>query len=286
MAQKLIGIIGGSGLYEMEGFEIIEEKSVSTPFGEPSDKIVLGTMEGKDVAFLPRHGRGHRISPSQINYQANIYALKMLGVEWVISVSAVGSLRKEIKPGDLVIVDQFIDRTKFRKQTFFEDGLVAHVGLAHPVCGNLANTLYSSAKGLKLKVHNGGTYVCMEGPAFSTRAESMLHRQWGADLIGMTNMPEAKLAREAEMCFATLALSTDYDCWKDDEHVDVAAVVQTMKMNVANAKMVIKDAIKNISLDRKCPCESALKGAIMTSIDTIPEKTKEKLKYITGKYLK
>jgi len=285
MTEKVIGVIGGSGLYEMEGFKITEEKTVSTPFGDPSDKIVLGELEGKKIAFLPRHGKGHKFSPSTINYQANICALKMVGVEWIISVSAVGSLRAEIKPGELVVVDQFIDRTKFRKQTFFDGGIVAHVGFGHPVCSELAKALYGSAKKLKIKVHNGGTYVCMEGPAFSTRAESLLHRSWGADLIGMTNMPEAKLAREAELCYATLALSTDYDSWKDEDHVDVEAVINTIKSNVANAKKVIKEVVANIPLERNCACSTALKGAIMTDKKVIPDEVKERLKTIAGRYL-
>lgn len=282
---KLIGIIGGSGLYEMEGFKVKEEKKIETPFGCPSDKIIIGEIGGRGVAFLPRHGRGHRYSPSTINYRANICAMKMLGVEQIISLSAVGSLKEDIAPGHFVIVDQFIDRTKFRKQTFFDDGIVAHIMFAHPVCADLAGILYNTAKSAGIMVHNGGTYVCMEGPAFSTRAESFLHRAWGADLIGMTNMPEAKLAREAEICYATIALATDYDCWKEEELVDIAAIIATLKKNVANAQRVIKDAIPKILETRKCACANALAGAIMTDLKLVPASVKKKLAPIAGKYL-
>jgi len=285
MKDNIIGIIGGSGLYAMQGFEIIEEKKVSTPFGEPSDKVVLGTLSGIKVAFLPRHGVGHRIPPGKINYRANICAMKRLGVNSLISVSAVGSLKEEIKPGHLVIVDQFIDRTKFRAQTFFED-VVAHVAFAKPVCANLASSLYDAAKSLGITVHAKGTYVCMEGPAFSTRAESLLHKAWGADLIGMTNMPEAKLAREAEICYSTIALSTDYDAWKDEDHVDVVAVLEIIRANVANAQAVIKAALPKITDERNCVCASALKGAIMTDPKLIPKDVKKKLEPIAGRYLK
>jgi 5'-methylthioadenosine phosphorylase len=286
MTEKLIGIIGGSGLYEIDGFKVLEEKKVDTPFGEPSDAVVIGEISGRKVAFLPRHGKGHRFSPSNINYRANIYALKMLGVEWIISVSAVGSLKEEIAPGDFVVVDQFIDRTKFRAQTFFDDGVAVHVAFGHPVCSVLADVLYKSANSLGIKTHKGGTYVCMEGPAFSTRAESFLHRKWGADLIGMTNMPEAKLAREAEICYATIALSTDYDCWKEEEHVDVSSVVATFKKNVLNAKSVIRGAVAKIPEKRACLCASALSGAIMTDLKTVPKNVKKKLETIAGKYFK
>ncbi len=282
----LIGIIGGSGLYEMEGFKVKEEKKVKTPFGDPSDAVLIGELNGSEVVFLPRHGRGHRISPSAINYRANIYALKMLGVKWIVSVSAVGSLKAEIAPGDFVIIDQFIDKTKFRPETFFDDGIVAHVAFSHPVCNKLAGVLYKSAQKCGIKVHNGGTYVCMEGPAFSTRAESLLHRQWGADVIGMTNMPEAKLAREAEICYATMALSTDYDCWKEEDHVDVEAVIATLKKNVVNAQKVIKDAVASIAGGAECWCHNALKGAIMTPPKFVTTATKKKLEAIAGRYLK
>ncbi|MBI2974552.1 MAG: S-methyl-5'-thioadenosine phosphorylase [Deltaproteobacteria bacterium] len=286
MTEKLIGIIGGSGLYEIEGFRALDEKKVNTPFGEPSDAIIVGELNGRKVAFLPRHGKGHRFSPSTINYRANICALKMLGVEWIISVSAVGSLKEEIAPGDFVVVDQFIDRTKFRAQTFFDDGITAHVSFAHPVCSSLADVLYNSASSLGIKTHKGGTYVCMEGPAFSTRAESFLHRQWGADLIGMTGMPEAKLAREAEICYATIALSTDYDCWKEEEHANVGAIVATIKKNVSNSKSVIRDVVAKIPEKRGCPCANALSGAIMTDLKTVPMNVKKKLEVIAGRYFK
>ncbi len=286
MQDRLVGIIGGSGLYEMEGFKVVAEKSVSTPFGDPSDKIIIGELNGRRVVFLPRHGKGHRISPSTINYRANICAMKMLGVEWIISVSAVGSLREEIKPGDLAIVSQFIDKTKFRPETFFEGGIVAHVPFSHPVCNDLAGILYNSAKELGITVHKDKTYVCMEGPAFSTRAESLLHRQWGADLVGMTNMPEAKLAREAEICYATIALSTDYDCWKEEGHVDVSAVLQIIKKNVANAQAVIRQAVAKIGVERGCVCSRALVGAIMTDLKVVPKDIKKKLEPIAGNYFK
>jgi len=286
MSERLIGIIGGSGFYQMEGFEIIEERKILTPFGAPSDAIVIGRLGDKKVAFLPRHGKGHRLSPTAINYCANIYAMKMLGVERLVSISAVGSLKEEIRPGDLVIVDQFIDRTKFRPQTFFDDGITAHVAFAHPVCSDLSSILYSTAKSLGLVVHNGGTYVCMEGPAFSTRAESFLYRQWGASLIGMTNMPEAKLAREAELCYSTIALATDYDCWREEEHVDIETIVATLKKNVVNAQRVLKAAVERIPGDRKCGCANALSGAIMTDGKLISKETKKKLDAIAGRYLK
>lgn len=287
MTEKLVGVIGGSGLYNMEGFEITDEKRVATPFGDPSDAITLGRLNGRMIAFLPRHGRGHVYSPSNINYRANICALKMIGVEWIISLSAVGSLREEIVPGHLVIVDQFIDRTKFRVQTFFDDGIVVHVPFAHPVCPDLAGLLFQSAKNLGITVHKGGTYVCMEGPAFSTQAESFLHRQWGAGLIGMTNMPEAKLAREVEICYSTIALATDYDCWKEEGHVGVERIVEIIKKNVANAQKVIKDAVTRIPTgERRCICANALSGAIMTNKEAISKQTKKRLEIIAGKYLK
>lgn len=286
MSEQLIGIIGGSGLYNMEGFDLLEEKKVSTPFGEPSDKIVIGKLGSKKIAFLPRHGKGHRYSPSVINYRANICALKMLGVKQIISVSAVGSLKEEIAPGDLVIVDQFIDRTKSRQSTFFESGIVAHVAFAHPICNQLAAIVYNSAKELGIKVHKKGTYVCMEGPQFSTKAESLLHKSWGADLIGMTNATEAKLAREAEICYSTIALSTDYDCWKEEGHVDVKAILEIIRKNVANAQKVIRNVVEKIPEKRSCPCASALMGAIMTDKKVVSEDMRKKLEPIAGRYLK
>jgi len=286
MAENLIGVIGGSGLYNMEGFDLVEEKKVSTPFGEPSDKIIIGKLGSKQVAFLPRHGRGHKYSPSVINYRANICALKMLGVQQIISVSAVGSLKEGIAPGDLVIVDQFIDRTRSRANTFFDGGIVAHISFAHPVCERLAAVVYDSAKELGIKTHKKGTYLCMEGPQFSTKAESFLHKNLGADLIGMTNATEAKLVREAEICYSTIALSTDYDCWKDDEHVNVKAILETMKKNVSNAQKVIRTTIEKMSEKRDCACANALMGAIMTDKKMISEDIRKRMEPIAGKYFR
>ncbi len=285
MAERLVGIIGGSGLYGMEGFKIIEERRVSTPFGEPSDAVIIGELSGRRVAFMPRHGRGHLINPSKINYRANIFAMKSVGVEWLISVSAVGSLREEIVPGHLVIVDQFIDKTNGRTQSFYDDGVVVHVAFADPVCKELAGMLYESAKKLGVTVHNGGAYVCMEGPAFSTRAESHMHRAWGANVVGMTNMPEAKLAREAEICYSTIALATDYDCWRAGEHVSADMVVATVKKNIANAQRVLRDVIPNISADRKCACAHALQGAVQSDVSKVTPKTREKYAVLLGSVL-
>ncbi|MDP2952445.1 MAG: S-methyl-5'-thioadenosine phosphorylase, partial [Chloroflexota bacterium] len=241
MAHARIGVIGGSGLYEMEGLADIEEARVKTPFGDPSDTIVVGTLEGTRVAFLPRHGRGHRISPTRLPARANIYALKSLGVEWVISVSAVGSLKEEIRPLDLVVPDQLIDRTRSRVNSFFEDGPVVHVGFADPFCPVLSRSLYEAAREAGARVHRGGTYVVMEGPLFSTRAESDLYRSWGASVIGMTALPEAKLAREAEICYATLACATDYDCWREGhESVTIEMVIANLTQNVATAKQILR----------------------------------------------
>jgi 5'-methylthioadenosine phosphorylase len=286
MSKNLIGIVGGSGLYAMEGLKLTEERSVETPFGKPSDVIMIGTLEGKDIAFLPRHGRGHFIPPHAINFRANIYALKSIGVERIISVSAVGSMKEAIHPGDIVIVDQFIDRTKVRHQTFFEDGIVAHVSFADPVCPALLEKLSKSARNVGAKVHKGGTYVCIEGPMFSSRAESNVYRSWGVDVIGMTNYQEAKLAREAEICYATVALSTDYDCWHTgEEDVDAMKVVEVMNQNVATAKKIIKDVLPNISSGRDCCCACALKNAIVTDRSKISADTKRRLKPIIGKYI-
>jgi 5'-methylthioadenosine phosphorylase len=286
MTKQLIGIIGGSGLYEIEGLQIKEEKIVETPFGKPSDALCLGTLDGRDIAFLPRHGRGHFIAPHEINYRANIYALKLVGVERIISVSAVGSMKESIHPGDIVIVDQFIDRTKVRLQTFFSDGIVAHVSFADPVCPTLFDQLSQSARNVGAKVHRGGTYVCIEGPMFSSRAESNVYRAWGTDVIGMTNYQEAKLAREAEICYATVALSTDYDCWHEtEEDVDAMKVVEVMNKNVATAKRILKDVLPQISVERKCHCAAALKNAIVTDRAKITEDVKRRLKPIIGKYV-
>ncbi len=282
-----IGIIGGSGLYEMEGLTDVKDVKVKTPFGEPSDKFILGTLSGVRLAFLPRHGKGHRILPTEINFRANIYAMKKLGVGRIISVSAVGSMREEIEPGHIVIPSQFYDHTKRRISTFFGDGIVAHVGMADPVCNGLAEQLYRSSFSVGAKTHNGGIYLCMEGPQFSTRGESIIYRKWGVDVIGMTNVTEAKLAREAEICYATIALSTDYDCWHvSEEDVTVEAVIQIIKQNVDTAKKIIRDAILNIPKERDCHCKDALANTIMTDPKLIPLKTKKRLELIIGKYIK
>lgn len=283
-----IGIIGGSGLYEIEGIKRLKSVAVKTPFGAPSDKYITGELEGREVVFLPRHGKGHKISPSKINYRANIFGMKKLGVERIISVSACGSLREEIVPLDFVIPDQFIDRTnQARAMTFFEKGIVAHIGFADPVCPQVSQALYESAKRLNLKAHSGGTYLNMEGPAFSTRAESDLYRAWGMSIIGMTNMAEAKLAREAEICYGTLAAVTDYDCWYPaHESVTVEMVIANLTQNVANAKKIIRQAILNLGRQAGCKCQDTLKHAIVTDKKIIPAKVKKDLKVIIGKYLK
>jgi len=284
--KKKIGIIGGSGLYEIEGVEIIKEIEVETPFGSPSDPIIEAKIDDNNLYFLPRHGKGHRILPTFINYRANIYALKKLGVEWIISVSAVGSMKEEIKPGDIVIVDQFIDRTTKRVSTFFEPPLAVHVGFADPVCPVLKEILYRVAKRKGYKVHNGGTYICIEGPQFSTRAESFSYRAMGVDVIGMTNMPEAKLAREAEICYATIALSTDYDCWhQEEEDVSVESVVQVLKTATKKAKEIIKEAVKELPEKRECLCSTALKDAIITDKRCLDKATIEKYKIFIERYL-
>ncbi|MCM8799367.1 MAG: S-methyl-5'-thioadenosine phosphorylase [Candidatus Omnitrophica bacterium] len=283
-----IGIIGGSGLYNIEGLKDVRKVSVSTPFGKPSDKLIIGKLEGKEVVFLPRHGVGHRISPSQINYRANIYAFKKLGVERIISVSACGSLKEEIRPLDFVLPFQFVDRTnQARKMTFFEDGIVAHISFAEPICRELAELLYRIILKLNLRVHLGGTYLNMEGPAFSTRAESELYRKWGMDIIGMTNLAEARLAREAEICYVTLAAVTDYDCWYEPSEVVTAdMVIKNLLKNVENAKKILKEAIPYIAEKRTCCCKDALKDAFVTARDLIPKRVKIRLHPIIGKYLK
>jgi len=284
---KFLGIIGGSGLYEIEGLEDIDSVSVSTPFGEPSDSIITGSLDGMKMAFLPRHGKGHRISPSEINYRANIWALKSLGVDTVIGVSAVGSMKDEIAPGDLAIPHQFIDRTKGRPSTFFEGGIVGHVAFADPVCHALADIVAGGGRTTGARVHQGGTYICMEGPQFSTRAESNLYRTWGVDVIGMTNIPEAKLAREAELCYSTVALATDYDCWHEtEEDVSVEAILGIMHKNVENAKKAITWAARNMAEKDPCGCSEALKFAIVTDPSVIPDKVKRDLEPIIGKYIK
>ena len=287
MANHKIGIIGGSGLYSIEGFTGQQWRQVKTPFGAPSDALLTGQLGGREVVFLPRHGRGHRILPSELNHRANIWAMKKLGVAWIISVSAVGSLQKKYRPCDIVLPDQFLDRTKRDfEHTFFGRGIVGHVAFADPICEELRQLLFQSARRLKAKVHNGGTYVNMEGPAFSTRAESLTHHQLGYDVIGMTNLGEAKCAREAEIAYATMAMITDYDCWKADEaHVTVEMVVANVTQNAATAKAVIAEVIPKIPLVPTWPCHGALKNAIMTDRKVWPKKTIAELRPLLAKYL-
>jgi 5'-methylthioadenosine phosphorylase len=290
MPRATIGVIGGSGLYRMEGMTDVEEVALQTPFGDPSDVITVGRVEGVSMAFLPRHGRGHRISPTEIPVRANIWALKSLGVEWVISVSAVGSLREHIAPRDLVIPDQLFDRTRSRVNSFFEGGIVVHCTFAEPFCSTLSKLLLDSARELgDVTVHEGGTYVCMEGPLFSTRAESQTYRSWGMDIIGMTALPEAKLAREAELCYATIACATDYDSWHEtEESVTVEMVVSNLSANVANAQRILRAVARKIPADRSantCECPSALATAIMTDHSKIPPEAREKYSLLIGKYL-
>jgi 5'-methylthioadenosine phosphorylase len=285
MGTGKIGVIGGSGLYAMAALENVHEIEVTTPFGPPSDAYIVGTLHGRDMVFLPRHGRGHRLPPSAINFRANIYGLKSLGVEWVIAVSAVGSMREEIQPGHLVIPDQFIDRTRSRVSTFFEEFTV-HVALADPVCAVVADALYQAAAATGATVHLGGTYLCMEGPQFSTRAESRLYRQWGVDVIGMTNMPEAKLAREAELCYATLALATDYDCWHvSAADVDIGAILAILQHNVQLAQEVITRTVPQLQGARTCSCSTALQTAIITDRAMIPTAVRERLGLLIERYL-
>ena len=284
--RKIIGVIGGSGLYEMEGLTRIREIRVHTPFGKPSDAYMKGFLDEMELIFLPRHGRGHRWLPSEVNFRANIFGMKKLGVEWIISVSAVGSLRQEIAPGHVVVPDQFIDRTTQRPSTFFGKGIVAHVSFADPVCPDLSRALIDAGKLAGAQVHPQGTYLCMEGPQFSSRAESLLYRSWGADIIGMTNLPEAKLAREAEICFATLALSTDYDCWNQSAgNVEIEQVLRVLKENVRLAHRMIRGAITHLPERRSCQCAFSLKDAIITEKGRIPKKTRAALRPILGKYL-
>ena len=286
MSEARIGIIGGSGLYRMEGLSSVRELDLDTPFGKPSDSIVLGELEDVRVAFLPRHGRGHRLSPTRVPSRANVLALKSLGVERIISISAVGSLREELAPLDLVVPDQLIDRTRQRTNTFFDDGLVAHVGFAEPFCPVLSGLIHQAAQETGATVHLGGTYVAMEGPAFSTRAESLMYRSWGADLIGMTALPEAKLAREAEMCYSILACVTDYDCWHESaEVVTIEMVIANLAKNVSTSKEVLSRVVPQIPAQRECPCATALKDAIITAPDRIPAEIKEKMQPLVGKYL-
>lgn len=281
-----IGVLGGSGLYDIDGLENVTEITLSTPFGEPSDAYVTGSMGGTELVFLPRHGRGHPHTPSDINYRANIWGLKALGVTHVVAVSAVGSMREDIEPGDFVLIDQFIDRTRHRKDTFFGEGVVAHVMFADPICGDVQQCLAEASRAIGAKVHVGGTYLCMEGPAFSTRAESNLYRTWGVDVIGMTNLTEAKLAREAELCYATLAMATDYDCWHSGhDDVTVEAIIAVMKSNVARARQVIQDVVPRIAALGPCGQKDALAAAIMTDLQGIDEGTRNRYELLLGRYL-
>jgi 5'-methylthioadenosine phosphorylase len=287
MTAPTIGIIGGSGLYEMAELTNREEKAITTPFGDPSGPYVIGTLRGQRVAFLPRHGVGHRILPSELNFRANIYGFKVLGVERILSASAVGSLKQEYKPLDILVPDQFFDRTKGRISTFFGRGLVAHVAFAHPLCAQLSTIAADAAEAVGATVHRGGTYVNMEGPQFSTLAESRLYRSWGMDVIGMTNLQEAKLAREAEICYATLALVTDYDCWHPDhDAVTVDLIIANLLQNAVTAQKTIADAVGRLTGPRTCPCKDALASAIITQAPVVPEQTKKELAPIIGKYMK
>ena len=286
MNKAEIGIIGGSGLYSMPGFEAQEEVRLTTPFGDPSDAYIVGRLAGKPVAFLARHARGHRISPSELNFRANIYGMKMLGVERILSLSAVGSLKEEHTPLDFVIPDQFVDRTRGRISTFFGGGVVAHIGFADPVCSRMAAVVQESAQNLGINSKLGGTYLCMEGPAFSTRAESNLYRSWGMDVIGMTNLQEAKLAREAEICYVTIAMVTDYDCWHaEHDAVTVDQIISNLNKNAENACKLVRHVVERMPKERNCRCGSALKHAIITDPAAIPEAAKQRLGLLLGKYL-
>jgi len=281
-----IGIIGGSGLYSMPGFERHEERVVKTPWGEPSDAYIVGELAGRAVAFLARHGRGHRISPSELNFRANIWGMKSLGVERILSLSAVGSLKEEHKPLDFVIPYQFVDRTRGRVSTFFGEGVVAHISFAHPICTQMADVAYAAGQDAGVRVKLGGTYLCMEGPAFSTLAESNTYRSWGMDLIGMTNLQEAKLAREAEICYSTMALVTDYDCWHPDhDSVTVADIVRNLTKNSENAQNIIRAAVKRLPVERSCKCGSALQHAILTDLKKAPAETRTRLELLLRKYV-
>ncbi len=287
MAQQVLGVIGGSGLYDIEGLSQVEEIRVETPFGEPSDVFVTGLLGAVRMVFLARHGRGHRLLPSEVPYRANIFAMKKLGVERIISVSAVGSMKEDISPGHIVVPDQFFDRTTGKRvSTFFGAGVVGHVQFADPVCPNLSEQLVKTASDAGVVVHDKGTYLCIEGPNFSTRAESNIFRSWGVDIIGMTNLPEARLAREAEICYATLAMVTDYDCWHEEhEDVSVEAVIATLHKNVDTARRIIVSTAAKIDSNRNCHCREALKYAVMTPAELIPEKTRSDLDLLLGKYL-
>jgi len=286
MGEPTLGVIGGSGLYELDGLADVERRRVPTPFGDPSDELVIGRLGRTRLVFLPRHGRGHRLLPTELNFRANVFAMKTLGVEWILAVSAVGSLKREIEPGHVVVPDQLIDRTRQRASTFFGRGIVAHVGFADPYCRNLGRVVAEAARAAGATVHVGGTYVCMEGPLFSTRAESNLYRSWGASVIGMTNLQEAKLAREAEICLATLALSTDYDCW-NTEHGDVQIedVLRVLTANVALARQTVAGVAATLPARTGCPCPTALANAIITDRAAIPESVRRELAPLIGRYL-
>ena len=285
MTEPTIGVIGGSGLYELDGLTDVRWRRVRTPFGAPSDAYCVGRFAGRRVIFLPRHGRGHRLMPTELNFRANIWGLKALGAEWVISISAVGSMKEAIRPLDLVIPDQFVDHTRRRVASFFGDGIVAHVGMAEPVCAHLATALEKAARQTGATVHRGGAYICIEGPQFSTRAESRIYRGWGVDVIGMTNMPEAKLAREAELCYATLALATDYDVWHETHAaVSVEAVVQNLLKNVATAKDVLRGVIPTLAPPRTCACPRTLENAVITNPKTFPPTTRKRLALLLDRY--
>jgi 5'-methylthioadenosine phosphorylase len=288
MSERIgIGIIGGTGLYQMEGFTDVREVAVDTPFGPPSDSLMLGQLEGRPVAFLPRHGRGHRILPHELNFQANVFAMKALGVEFLLSVSAVGSLKEAYAPLDMLVPDQLIDRTQQRRSTFFGRGLVAHVAFAHPFCRVLSKLMAEGCVEAGAKHHVGGTYVCIEGPQFSTYAESQLYRTWGADVVGMTNLQEAKLAREAEICYATLAMVTDYDCWHPEhDAVTADSVMKVLAQNVATARAVLRAVTRRLPVPRECECEHALRHALLTPAELVPEALKRELAPIVGRYLR
>ena len=286
MSEIEIGVIGGSGLYEMDGMKVLEERRLETPFGDPSDVYIIGELEGRKVAFLPRHGRGHRLLPSELNYRANLYGMKVLGVEWIISVSAVGSLKIEYAPKEILVPDQFYDRTRHRVDTFFGNGLVAHVTFADPLCPTLSKWLVEGAREAGAKVHEGGTYVCMEGPLFSTRAESEEYRSRGFDIIGMTNLQEAKLAREAELSYATLAMVTDYDCWhEEEEDVSGTAVMEVIQQNVRTAQEAIRRIVAKIPEGQRSPYQGLLRTSLITEPSAVPEETRRALEPIVGPYL-
>jgi 5'-methylthioadenosine phosphorylase len=287
MSQTTIGVIGGSGLYEIEGLSDLSEIALDTPFGTPSDSFVTGVLDGVKMVFLPRHGKGHRLLPSEVPYRANIYGMKQLGVQRIISISAVGSMKEAIAPGHIVIPDQFLDHTRGKRDaTFFGNGIVAHVQFADPVCRDLSTVLADAARKVGAEVHRGGTYICIEGPNFSSRAESFVYRSWGVDVIGMTNIPEARLAREAEICYATVALATDYDCWHDaHDDVSVDAILAIIKQNVATARSIIKEAVQSLTRPPDCVCGEALKFAVMTDPAVIPVRTRKDLDLLIGRYL-